>query len=194
MSAPPQVVVDYDARFVPIDLHGDLRSWSAAAAETQWQRSGTDHGRRDVRALAERLEAVAEVVRSVNPLGAFALVPEPWVGVTGVARMVPVDLGRPMSADEVLAELVHPDSQLVEPAEVVPVETPLGAATLLHQRVDDAGAVTDHRQVIWLFPEREAALILGIAFTDLIEAERWRDALVDLARGVALDPTEAPVT
>lgn len=188
MSAPPQVVVDYDTRFVPVDLDGNLRSWARASAEVLWQRTGMDHKRRDVSALAERLEAVAEVVRGVNPMGAFALVPEPWSGVTGVARLLPVDLGEPMTTDEVLRSMTYPDAELVEPAEIAEIETPLGTAHVLHQRVVHEGAVADQRQVVWLFPEREAALILGIAFTDLIEAERWRDAVVDLARGVVLDP------
>lgn len=189
MSAPPDIAFDYDTRFVEVDLRGDLDRWSRAAAETAWERTGQKAGRRELRRLAENLRVLAEHSLRQNPMGALALVPEPWVGVTGMVQVIPVDLGdEPF--DQLLADLALPEEELARPAERGSVETAAGSATTLLQHILRAGdAVTENLQFVWHFPAQRAAVVLGIAFNDLIEAARWRPAIYELARGISLGDT-----
>lgn len=195
MSAPPPVVFDYDTRFLPIDFRGDIARWSKEAAETAWQRSGRKYGRREVKGLAKTLETLAELTRQLNPMGAFALVPEPWAGVAGVVRLLPLDLGGPTQMSDLLSQLTYPPEELAAPVESGTLQTPLGEASWLHQLTVTEDGVSSSRQFIWLFPELEAALAMTIAFTDPLQSARWKSALEDLARGADLDTstlTEPP--
>lgn len=190
MSAPPDVAFDYDTRFVEIDLRGDLRGWARSAAETAFHRAGRPAGRRDVKRLAGILETLAERTRQMQPVGAFALVPEPWAGVSGIVRVTPVDLaGQPM--ERLLGEMTMTEAELAAPPERGRIETAAGDAVWLLQRiVGDREEVTEDLEFVWHFPAHEAALVLGIAFTDLIESARWRPAIHDLARGISLVDAE----
>ena len=197
MSAPPPFAVDYDARFVQIDLEGDLGRWADAAARTMWERSGRRHGRGQVRRLAGAFRAMAEAAREQHPLGAFLLAPEPWVGVAAVVKLTPVDLGdADLDRDAVLDELTYPDAYLAEAVEVVDVPTPAGVAARLRQRILEPGSTkeaVESVQYVWFFPHEQAILLMRTAFTDLTEAAPWRTALNALAGGVSLLDVPADV-
>lgn len=195
MSAPPPVAFDYDTRFLPMDFRGDIGRWAKVAAKTAWERSGREHGRRDVKHLASTLETLAELTRRLNPMGAFAFVPEPWAGVAGVVRVLALDLGAPMEMPELVAQLSYPQEQLAAPVEIGVLDTPLGQAATLHQLTVTEDGVQSSRQFLWLFPDLEAAVVTSIAFTDPLQSARWKSALEDLARGADLETsalTEPP--
>jgi hypothetical protein len=186
VSAPPDVAFDYDTRFVEMDLRGDARTWARSAAETAFEQTGHDAGRHDVKRLAGMLETLAERTREMQPVGAFALVPEPWAGVAGIVRVTPVDLaGQPL--DRLLAEMTMNEAELAAAPETGRIETAAGDAVWLRQRIVGAGSeVTEDLEFVWHFPREDAALVLGIGFSDLLEAARWRPAIHDLARGISL--------
>lgn len=198
MSAPPDVYVDYDTRWLEVDLEADPDTWARTAAEEAWRRSGHQYSKRDLRGLTQTLAALSQAVREYRPIGAFLLVPEPWAGVSAVVKMLALDTGTPHTLDQLLGLLTQPPESLVRPPEIDRLDSGAGQVARISQYVVDTsdGAGSDRRvageslQYVWTFPERSAALVLGTAFTDPVEGARWRPALDGLA--TAVTPVGAP--
>ena len=78
-----------------------------------------------------------------------------------------------------------------EPPEITELDTAAGPCRRVRQLVADGDQperpVSEHLAYLWLFPDYGAGVILATAFSDLVQAGRWRPVLDDLATtGVSL--------
>lgn len=184
------VEVSVDARWVPLSLTGDVDAESAETA------SDVLRARGDEQPDAERLEGVTAMVAGLarharatddeeaRLVAAFALMPDeqPYPLTTAALR---VSEGA-WSVDETIAELVAPEEERYEDPVVDVVDTPLGQAGRVTQRlVRPDATVTEWLAYAWPLPDAERTLVLSATFLDLVEAARWADAFDDLATGVA---------
>ncbi len=102
-----------------------------------------------------------------------------------MVRLQAVDVGEDLTVEELLAELTTEVAELLGPPQTEQLDAPLGPVHRLVQRTNgERGTAVESVQYLWAFPAQQAALVLGTAFPDLLEAQRWRPALDALARSV----------
>jgi hypothetical protein len=126
-------------------------------------------------------------------MGLFLLAPRGDGMVAAAARMVAVELEDGDDADAIgtARRIVAPDElPVIEPVEVTELVTPAGIAVRGRARMSNAEqAVTELLTYAWVFSGYRYAAALTTAFTDLVEAGRWRPTVDALASSVALrDP------
>ena len=193
--AMPPFAVSYDARWVAVDLEADLRAWARRAAREVLARSGGRPSRREERRIAAVLEAAGAVARKAQDASiALLLYPDVNERVRAVVRFCPVDLGD-REEDEAWAgilETLAPDLPGLPSAEVTDIVTPAGLCRRICQRVavgeGSERPVYEQLAYVWVFLEQSAGVIMTTAFTDLVEAGRWRPALDALAAGAEREP------
>lgn len=192
-SLPP-LVVDHDARWIPVDLTGNLHQWAVETARDMLTRSpgrrgGSRRGRSQA-ALAALLETAGGMARQADDASIVLLLyPGHEDGVKAIVRFIPVDLAGRTGAEawrELLASL--PSGQ---PPEVTELATPAGPCRRARQPylADDDGepAAAEQLAYFWLLPQYGAAVVMSAAFADSLEAGRWRPALDALAATAALE-------
>lgn len=188
VSAPPDVLALVDLPWlVLLPDEADVPAWAHEQAQRVWTAADVVASRDDVQRLAEQLSEVAGLLTGSPLVAAFLLLPEPGAGITAVARLQAVETGEGVAVEELLEELTAEVADLVAPPETTLVDTAAGPAHRLVQRTGGSrGTVVESVQYVWSFPVQGAALVLGTAFTDLLEAQRWRASLDVLAAGLAL--------
>jgi hypothetical protein len=182
VSAPPDVVLRHDWPWVPLPAGTtDVAGWATAAVAAAERHAGLV----DAPGLTRLLTEVATTLVNLPVLGSFLLLAEPQSGVSAVARMSAIDLGDDLSAEQVLEGLTEDPQRQASPPQVHELATPAGPAHCLRQRLITAkGTVQENVQYLWVFAQEQAALVLGTAFLDLVEAQRWAPLLEDLAFGL----------
>ena len=122
-----------------------------------------------------------------------AALPGPGVRRPGDRPVLPGDLSGQDGDDtwaglESIAVVDLPDQ---EPPEITELDSAAGPCRRVRQLVADGDQperpVSEHLAYLWLFPDYGAGVILATAFSDLVQAGRWRPVLDDLATtGVTL--------
>jgi len=189
----PPLVVNYDTRWIEVDLRGDLGAWAQRAARNATAREESRARARDEAALATLLEGAGALARRARDAClAFLLYPGAAEGVTAVVSFCPVDLARRDGRDawtRMLGPLLarRPGQA---PPEVTGLLSGAGPCRRVRQRfgaADGGHPPREHVGYVWTFPEYRAGVVMTTAFTDLLEAGRWRPVLDALATGVELD-------
>lgn len=190
-SVPP-LAVDYDGRWIAVDLHGDLHEWAKRAAADVTRRWG---GRKQ-RRLLPLLEGAGELARSAGDASIVLLLyPVPGEGIRAIVRFCPVDLAG-LEGDEAWSELLGdpvPDEPWEEPAEITQLSTNAGPCRrVLRKWVAGEGntrGLGEQANYVWLFPQYGAGVIMTTSFVNLAEAGRWRPVLDELATAAELRQT-----
>jgi hypothetical protein len=113
-------------------------------------------------------------------------------GQPAIRPAEPARSERPALSPEVVAGLRDARNTRLRPL----AEAPAGPCRRVRQLVADGDQperpVSEHLAYLWLFPDYGAGVILATAFSDLVQAGRWRPVLDDLATtGVTLrQPSE----
>jgi hypothetical protein len=193
----PPFVVNYDARWIDVDLRGDLGDWARRVTKDIYSRVPGHHGAREKKRFASLLESAGEVARRPQDASiALLLFPSMRDGIKASVRFCPVDLAGQDAEDAwtwVLDTL--PDD---EPPEITEISTGAGPCRRIRQRyVTGEGPerpLGERLGYVWILPRWDAVVIMTTAFTDLLEAGRWLSALDDLAAACGLEPAaeEAP--
>lgn len=181
------VEVGGDGRWAPLALAGDVDAESAAtAAELLRIRGEEDPDPERLDQVTALLAGLARHMAQSDdeefPLVvALALVPEQDPVPLGVATLRMTDAVD--SLDDAVDELVAPPEERYDDPVVDRLETPLGPAIRIAQRlVDDQSAVNEWVGYAWYLADAERLLVLSATFADLVEAGRWTEAFDDLAR------------
>jgi hypothetical protein len=188
----PPLVVDYDGRWIDVDLHGDLGDWARRAAREVLARWDARGGRREKR-LTALLEAAGQVARQAEDASmVFLLYPELGGSVQAMVRFCPVDLAgndELHSWSGVVSELFPPDTWGDDPPEATEIASPAGTCRRLRRRhvMREVGGVGEHLTYIWVFPQYGAGVIMAPSFANMEEADRWLPAIDKLAATAQLD-------
>jgi hypothetical protein len=187
----PVLVADYDASWISVDLSADPAAWAEAEAAERLARDGHAPKKRELRGYTDYLETMVRTATRVeDAMGLFLLAPQGDGKVVAAVRMVAVELeeGDDQQPIETARRIVAPDElPVVEPAEVSEIVSPAGIAVRGRTRIiGGSGGVTELLTYAWVFPGFRFAAALTTAFTDLVEAGRWRPAVDALAASVAL--------
>jgi len=192
--ALPPVIVAYDAHWVEVDLRGDVAQWARRAAAEVLTRSGGPARGADARQLAKLFAAAGVIARRAQDATiSLLLYPGPESGIRAIARFCPVDLSG-QDGDGAwagLESIAVVDLPGQEPPEITALDTAAGPCRRVRQLVADTDQpgrpVSENLAYLWLFPDYGAGVILATAFSDLVQAGRWRPVLDDLATtGVTL--------
>jgi hypothetical protein len=193
-SLPP-LTVDYDGRWVAVDLHGDLHEWARRAAAEVLARWGSRSGKRE-KQLATLLEGAGDLARRAGDASiALLLYPVLGEGVRAVVRFSPVDMSGHDGEDawQVLLTGLIPDEPWEEPAEITEIATGAGPCRRIMRRYvtgEGSGGVRPVGEQIayaWVFPQFGAGVVMGTAFINLQEAGMWRPVLDELAAATRLE-------
>ena len=186
-----QVDLSFDpAYWLEVDLASEPAEWVPDAVRERWQAGGLEP-QPDV--LAVVTHAVTMVVTSVleeepPPFMAFLLHPVPDDGPRAVVALRTEGLEEPMGLDRLAAELRLPEELLTAPAEETVLDSMAGPVVRVVQRFvapenEDDGTVTETIAYAWVVDDdgHAVALTLSTGFEDLDDAQRWRNALDELA-------------
>ncbi|HYZ55317.1 MAG TPA: hypothetical protein VE733_17695 [Streptosporangiaceae bacterium] len=192
----PPLVVDYDARWIDVDLRGDLGEWARKTAQDMLARSPGRHRGRDEKSLAALLETAGAMARQADDASiALLLYPSHQDGLKALVRFCPVDLAGREGEDAWDALLASLPAG--EPPEVTKIGTAAGPCRRVRQPYaagEESGSPVGERLgYIWVFPQYGAGVIMTTSFVDAMEAGRWRPALDALAAAAALEPAEEEV-
>jgi hypothetical protein len=190
---PPPIAVDHDARWVEVDLRGDLAGWARQTAGEMLGRAGGRVSGRVERQVSALLEGAGGLARQAGDAAiALLLYPSLADGVKAVVRFCLVDLAD-RDEDEAWQELVGslaaaaPDQ---DPPEVTELASRAGPCRRVRQRyargTGSERPLGERIGYLWVFPEYGAGVVMTTGFADLLEAGRWRPALDGLAAGVEL--------
>jgi hypothetical protein len=189
----PPFTLDYDGRWVEIELHGDLDKWAQHAASevlTRWKASG----RKREKQLTALFRAAGQIARKAqDAMTALMLYPSLGGAIPAMVRFSPVDLGGndELHAWSVLVEeLFPPDSWGEHPPEVTEIQTRAGTCRRFRKRVvTDAatGAESEVVVYIWVFEQYGSGMILAPSFSSIEAADTWLAVVDDLAAAAALD-------
>ncbi len=190
----PPLAVDYDARWVAVDLGGDLGDWARRTAIEVLSGAGGQSGRWDQRRVTGLLEGAGALARQGRDASiALLLYPNLGEGVKAVVRFCPVDLAG-QEAEDAWAQLLDtlaPALPGQEPPEVTEIASRAGPCRRIRQRhatgEGSERSVGERLGYLWALPEYGAGVVMTTAFTDLLEAGRWRPALDELAAAVELE-------
>jgi hypothetical protein len=191
----PPFALDYDTRWVAVDLHGDLGDWARRAARDVLTRFDVRGGGRREKRLANLFEGAGKLARQADDASmAFLLYPILAEGVRALVRFCPVDLSgcEEEEAWSVLAEgLFPPESWADNPPEVTEIASQAGRCRRFLQRYvrsdGTEGPVGEQVAYLWVFPQYGAGVVMTTAFPNLEEAGRWRPTLDELAAAAELD-------
>jgi hypothetical protein len=200
--AVPPVAVDYDARWVEVDLTGDLGDWARRTAGEilgRTRASGHDAGKTEPQ-VADLLEGAGALARQAGDAAiALLLYPSMADGVKAVVRFCLVDLdGRddPGVWPELLGSLVPPEPGPDGP-EVTELPSRAGPCRRIRQRyTTGAGSIQpvgEQLGYVWVFPQYGAGVVMSTGFADLLDAGRYRPAVDTLAAAVELDAARGEV-
>jgi hypothetical protein len=190
----PPLVVDYDGRWIDVDMHGDLASWARATATEVLTRWGAAPGGKRQKQLVKLFEGAGEIARRAQDSNMiFLLYPVLDEGVRAAVRFCPVDMSGWDSSDEawpVLLKGLIPDEPWEEPPEITELATPAGTCHRIRRRtVTGEGStrgVGEQFAYCWIFPQYGAGVVMTTAFQNLEEAGLWTSALDDLASSARL--------
>jgi hypothetical protein len=194
----PPLAVAHDARWVEVDLRGDLAAWARDTAADILDRAGdSGPGPGAAARLTALLAGAGGLARGAgDAVIALLLFPTLTDGIKAVIRFCLVDLaGR--DEDDAWAGLMFSlaDTDGAEPPEITDIASPAGTCRRVRQRyLHGEGRdrpVGEQVAYVWVFPEYGAGAVLTTGFTDLVEAGRWRAALDALAGGVELGTAPA---
>jgi hypothetical protein len=123
--ALPPIVVDHDANWIDVDLHGDLGDWARRTARDIQSRTPGHHSRRSEKHMTQVLEGAGAIVRKPQDASiVLLLAPDVRGKLTAMVRFCPVDLaGR--GDDEAWTELLRALSTDDAP-DVTEIPTPAG--------------------------------------------------------------------
>lgn len=191
MSAPPDVTLHFDPPWFSLPITEDEAAVEAAARDigaSAWLHAGVAASESQVGWLTSFTLDVRAMMASRPLIGLFLLIPEPETGVSAAAGMTAIDVGSDLSVDQLLAGMTEDVGDLAGVPETASLHTAAGPAYKLRQRATgSSGAVSETVQYLWAFPERQAALVLGIGFTDLLESKRWAALCDELAAGLVIE-------
>jgi hypothetical protein len=185
----PPFVVDYDIRWISVDLHGDLGAWARKSARDVLARWGAEGGRRE-KNLARFLEEAGKIARrEQHAILAYLLYPAIGEKIRAVVNVMPVDM-RGHDEDSgwaaMLAWLLPPESTGISP-EITDMPTRAGLCKRIRfQLTDDRGSV-EQLAYAWVYPQYGAAVVMSCTFTDFEEADQWRPVVDELAAAAELD-------
>lgn len=186
----PPLVVNYDTRWISVDLHGDLGVWAKKSAQDVLARWGLRGGRRE-KALTRQLEQAGTIARRVQDSSlAYLLYPELGGKFITMFRVMPIDIrghDQDSAWNAMLGWLVPPAASGLHP-EITDLATPAGACKRIRveQPLGD-GTVAEQLAYTWIFPQYGSGVVLTGSFTDLEQAAQWRPAADELADSVTLD-------
>lgn len=191
--------LDFGPVWAEADLEADPRVAAQALVIDRWraQRLPIDADR--AQRVAGELARTLLVLRSENPPPALALLlyPKADESLVTVATLRAQGFDEPLKLGDVVAALRLP-GELEPAAEEGELDTAGGRAVRLVQRhrSPESEGEQVHVVYVWLLDDGapggegvpgSVVITLSTAFEDPDEGERWRPALDDLARGLALD-------
>jgi hypothetical protein len=189
--------LDFGPVWAEADLEADPRAAARDLVLQRWQeqRLPIDAGR--AQRVAGELARTLLVLRSENPPPALALLlyPKADESLVTVATLRAQGFGEILTRQDVVEELRLPP-ELAATTEETGIDTAGGPAVRLVQRHRPGGTGPEQEHVVylWLLDDEDpeagvpgsVVITLSTAFEDADEAGRWRPALDDLARGLAL--------
>jgi hypothetical protein len=186
----PPFAVDYDIRWISVDLDGDIAVWARKSAQDVLARWGAKGGRRE-KDLAKFLEEAGTIVRRMPDVasGAFLLYPGVGEKIRAMVRLMPVDMhGHDQNSgwSAMLAWLLPPKNTGIDP-EITDIGTRAGLCKRIRFRLTDNRGSVEQLAYTWVYPQYGAAVIMSCTFTDLEEADQWRPAVDELAAAAELD-------
>lgn len=194
--------LDFDPVWAEADLETEPLAAARALVLERWaaQRRPIDAER--AQRIAGELARVLTVLRTENPPPALALLLYPVAdeSLVALATLRAQGFDEPVKLGDVLAELRLPAGLRPGPAQEEELETAGGPAVRLVQRhrSPGTGAEQEHVVYVWLLDDAgpdgdpgSVVITLSTAFDEPAEAGRWRPALDELARGLALAPPRA---
>jgi hypothetical protein len=187
----PPFVLNYDIRWISLDLNGDLTAWAGKSAKDVLARWGARGGRRE-KNLAKLLEDAGTIARRADDTSlAYLLYPALGEGIRTIARVLPVDMRGQDEASgwEAMLRWQTPADSFGVSADVTDFPTPAGACKRIRFQHDDGDGAYEHYTYAWVFPRYGAGIVLTGAFSSVEAAEQWRTAVDDLAAGAELDET-----
>jgi hypothetical protein len=190
----PPIVVSCDARWIKLDLDGDLGAWAQRTASDALNRFSEPSGGEQQDRLATYFAKVGEIARRAQDASVVLLLyPVLWGEVRSVVRLCPVNMSGWDSSDEawrVLLKSLIPDEPWEEPAEITEMPTDAGPCRRIRRRSirgdDDIRSVGEELGYCWIFPQYGAAMVMATGFANLQEAGMWRPVLDELASAVGL--------
>ena len=186
----PPFAVDYDIRWISVDLDGDIAVWARKTAQDVLARWGAKGGRRE-KDLAKFLEKAGTIARRAPDVasGAFLLYPGLGEKIPTIARVMPVDM-RGHDEDSgwaaVLATFAPPEDSGLNP-EITDMPTRAGLCKRIRFRLTDSRGSVEQLIYTWVYPQFGAAVVMSCAFTDFAEADQWRPAVDEFAAAAELD-------
>jgi hypothetical protein len=168
----------------------DRDSWASLYARQWWWQSGREHGQPEVELLASTLAGIHDYAYEHLPMQrGFIHFPEITVPPLLVSFGIWEATGDPTAQ---LRALVHADEpEAIEPADVTELATEAlgtGLKSLSYTRTDQT--ITAHLDYAWRSEEHATALRMFTASPDLGRLQRAVPDIEQLARGVAIVPTE----
>jgi hypothetical protein len=190
----PPITVNCDARWIKLDLDGDLGAWARRTASDALSRFSEPPGGEQQERLATYFAGVGEIARRAQDASIVLLLyPVLWEVVRSVVRFCPVNMSGWDSSDEawpVLLKGLVPDEPWEEPAEITELPTDAGLCHRIRRRSirgdDDIRGVGEELGYCWTFPQYGAAMVMATGFANLQEAGMWRPVLDELASAVGL--------
>lgn len=186
----PPFVVDYDIRWISVDLRGDLGAWARKSAKDVLARWGSRGGIRE-KNLARFLEEAGKIARKAPDVASMAYLLYPVLGekIRAIVRLMPVDMRGHDEAsgwEAMLAWLVPPAETGIDP-EITDIPTDAGLCKRIRYRHTAGNGPTEHLAYAWVYPEYGSAVVMSCAFTDLGEADEWRPVVDELVAAAQLD-------
>lgn len=189
----PPFALDYDGRWVEIDLDGDLGQWANNAARqvmARWHASG----RKREKQLTALFLGAGTIARKAQD-ASMALLLYPVLGETvpAIVRFCPVDLGgndEPHAWQELVGDLFPVESWDSHPPESTEIHTRAGTCRRITQSyVKNAASEAEGEHVVyaWVFEQYGSAMIMAPSFSSPESAEKWRPVVDELAAAAELD-------
>lgn len=190
-----EVVVDADSSIwleLVVDPHLDLDEWALRSTRTCFAEAALHPDERQVTLLATALLSLATWAQDAGGLS-FAHLRFPELGPRGLALLRAYDAGD--GSEAALRALAQADAiELVEPATVERLDTPLGAAlrvrryALSQDPMHPRGTLLASLSYVWHLAEHDTDLLLIAADVDLADLAVLEPDLDDLARAVRVEP------
>jgi hypothetical protein len=192
-SLPP-MVVNYDGRWIDVDIHGDIADWAQRSARDVLDRFGQRPGGKREKKLAKYLEGAGTIARRAQDSNMmYMLYPVLGEGVRAIVRFCPVDMSgwQEDEAWPVLLKGLIPDEPWEESPEITEMATPAGTCRRIKRRtVTGEGStrgVGEQLAYCWVFPQYGAGVVMTTAFQSLQEAGLWMPTLDELALAVGME-------